>query len=478
MQAYSVQFGGGMDQTILSPVVIVIMLLAIALMFALPRRMMVAPLLFAIFLVPQGQQLYLAPVHLFVSRILVLAAFIVAFAVKRPQSKHMLAAGWNSIDTAVVVSIVIIAVATVIRNPNGAAIVNQVGYLWDDLLGYLVLRNLIRDERDTFLAIKCIAGLACILATTMILEQVKLVNIFGLFGGVNVVPEIRDGKIRSQGVFQHSLTAGAFGATAIPLLILLWKTKTAKWFSIFGLVGAGIMTYTTQTSTSLMTAVAGFVVMFMWPLRKKMKMVRIGIVIAIVGLALVMKAPIWFIIAHIDLTGSSSNYQRAELIDQCVNHFSSWWLMGTNDVASWGWDMWDTQDMFVSTAESGGLAALILFILVISRSFSRIGKARKRAESKKEEWFFWLLGAALFAHMVAFIGVNYFDQSRMVWFALISIICACTAPALGRNANGVPARVRVRVQVTDSDHSEEQVLQPGRFNSGAWTRSMFRTNSQ
>src|ERR1700721_3896320 len=116
MQAYSVQFGAAMDQTILSPVVIVIMLLAIALMFALPRRMMVAPLLFAIFLVPQGQQLYLAPVHLFVSRILVLAAFIVAFAGKSPKEKHMLAAGWNSIEPAVVVSIVSIAGATVIRN--------------------------------------------------------------------------------------------------------------------------------------------------------------------------------------------------------------------------------------------------------------------------------------------------------------------------------------------------------------------------
>ena len=42
----------------------------------------------------------------------------------------------------------------------------------------------------------------------------------------------------------------------------------------------------------------------------------------------------------------------------------------------------------------------------------------------------WLLGAALLANVVAFFGVNYFDQSRMAWFALLAMVCACTAPRL------------------------------------------------
>jgi hypothetical protein len=168
----------------------------------------------------------------------------------------------------------------------------------------------------------------------------------------------------------------------------------------------------------------------LWPIRKKMKMVRTGLVAAIVLLHFVMKAPVWFLIARIDLTGSSSSYHRAELIDQFVNHFSSWWLIGTKDAATWGWDMWDAQNMYVSVGEAGGLAAFIFYILVISRCFSRLGDARKQARDKKQEWFIWLLGAALFANVVAFFGVNYFDQSRIAWFALVSMICACTMPLL------------------------------------------------
>jgi hypothetical protein len=270
--------------------------------------------------------------------------------------------------------------------------------------------------------------LTVFLAAGMVIEQMKMVNVFGLLGGVKAIPEVREGKVRSQGAFQHSLTAGTFAATAVPLFFLLWKSGRAKILAIVGVVAATVMTVTTQTSTSLLTYAASIGAVFLWPLRRKMKMVRTGLVVALVGLHLVMKAPVWFLIARIDLTGSSSSYHRAALIDQFVNHFSSWWLIGTKDAATWGWDMWDAQNMYVSVGEAGGLAALVFYILVIARSFAKLGKSRKRATSRKQEWFLWFLGAALFANVVAFFGVNYFDQSRMAWFALISIICACTLP--------------------------------------------------
>jgi hypothetical protein len=155
-----------------------------------------------------------------------------------------------------------------------------------------------------------------------------------------------------------------------------------------------------------------------------MRWVRYALAAVFVSLAIVMKAPVWFAIAHIDLTGSSSSYQRAELIDQFIRHFSSWWLIGTPSTAGWGWDMWDVQNMFVSAGETGGLAALICFIFVVSKSFAKVGTARKRAPSKKLEWWSWCLGAALFANVIAFFGVDYFDQVKMMLFVLLSSICA------------------------------------------------------
>ena len=42
----------------------------------------------------------------------------------------------------------------------------------------------------------------------------------------------------------------------------------------------------------------------------------------------------------------------------------------------------------------------------------------------------WFLGAALPTHAVAFWGISYFDQTRVPWFALLTMISAVTAPLL------------------------------------------------
>jgi hypothetical protein len=449
MEANTPKFGGGVNATVLHPLVLVAMLLAMVLICVLPRKYVLLPVLITTFLIPMGQQFYVAGVHLFIYRLLVLAASIRVLVWKGPKQGSRFAGGWNSIDTAYTCYAVISAVATVVMYMDVPSLINQVGYLWDYLLGYLLLRSLIRDEEDTLLTIKCFAGLMVVLSAAMVVEQMKMVNVFGLLGGVNLVPEVRNGTIRSQAVFQHALTAGTFAATAIPLFCLLWKNGKARVFAAVGAVAATVMTDATQTSTSLLTYAAGVLALFMWPLRKKMKIVRTGIVVSLVCLHLVMKSPVWFLIAHIDLTGSSSSYHRAELIDQFVNHFSSWWLIGVKDASTWGWDMWDAQNMFVSVGEVGGLAALVFFTLVISRCFAKLGNARKRTTSQKQEWLLWFLGSAVFANVVAFFGVNYFDQSKMAWFALISMICACTVPTPNAESSPKPVDVVVNVQITD-----------------------------
>jgi hypothetical protein len=46
---------------------------------------------------------------------------------------------------------------------------------------------------------------------------------------------------------------------------------------------------------------------------------------------------------------------------------------------------------------------------------------------KRHEWLFWCLGATLFAHIMAFQGVSYFDQSRFWWYAYLAVILAATS---------------------------------------------------
>src|SRR6185312_1866114 len=116
--------------------------------------------------------------------------------------------------------------------------------------------------------------------------------------------------------------------------------------------------------------------------------------------------------------------------DNTIRHFGDWWLLGFKDYDKWGFDMWDLSNQYVAYAVSGGLATLMLFIAIISRSFGGIGTARKLvAGNRKEEWFLWCLGAALFTHVVGYFGIGYFDQMQFAWFALLAVICVAVFEA-------------------------------------------------
>ena len=422
-------FGGGLQETTLNPVVLAALILASILMFVLPRKYAVVPFLVVTFLVPLEQSLVVAGAHFYVSRIIVLAGLGRLIAGIGSSKDGVLAGGWNSIDKAFFWCTLFQVVSVLLLFHDGSALINQVGVLIDVLGAYLVLRFLIRDQADMYRALKCLALISIVLSVCMVVEQVKDVNVFYYIGGGRLTPEDRDGKLRSQAVFLHELLAGAFGSTLLPLAVLLWKSGKAKVIGAIGIVGSSLMTLTSNSSTPLLAYVAGVLAICLWPIRRSMRTVRRTLVLSLLGLALVMKAPVWFIIAHIDLTGGSSGYHRALLIDQFINHFSDWWLIGVKDTGSWGWDMWDAQNQFVNVGETGGLAAFIFFIVMITRCFSRIGTARRAAAGdKKLEWCLWFLGAALFSHIVGFFGVNYFDQMKVSWYTLLAIISVATTP--------------------------------------------------
>lgn len=411
------------------PVVLVAFIFATILVFALPRRTMGAPLCFMAFLVPLGQQFYVAGIHLFILRLLIAFAFIKAMALPRNGSSR-LAGGWQKLDTACVLYIVVQAIGTLLQNPDTQAFINQGGFIWDCLGAYFVFRVVIQDEMDVYRVTKYLAVCAAILAIGMLIEQFQMLNVFGaLGGGVRAIPELRDGRVRSQGAFFHPLTAGAYAAMTVPLFVLLWKIGRAKLIAAVGFGSSTVMVLCTQTSTSVMSYMAAIAAILLWRIRDRMRAVRVGILAALLLLNAIMKSPVWWIIGHIDVTGSSSSYQRAALVDNFIRHFSQWWIIGSNS-DSWGWDMWDVQNQYVAVGLSGGLLALICFVLVFSRGFGSLGDAMKRAvHAEREKWLYWLLGCALFVNLVAFFGVNYFDQVRVAWFAVLAMISAVTANA-------------------------------------------------
>ena len=410
-------FGGGVSDSSLTPITLAVMAVAILLVLFLPRKHAVVPVLAAIFLIPVGQQVYVLGVHWFMSRRIILAGLARVMIGKKGS---LFAGNLNSIDRAFIGSVVCQAVAFTLLYKDGSALINQFGFLIDYLGAYVLLRALLQNDADVYRALRTLAVLTVIIGCAMVREQQSLQNVFGVMGGA-MAPVIREGKIRSEGPFSHALTAGTFGATLVPMFLLLWSGGKAKLSAAVGLTACSIMTVCSNSSTPLLGYAAGLFGICFWPIRSRMRTVRWVLVISLVLLHMVMKAPVWFLLAHIDLTGSSSGYHRAELVDQCIRHFWDWWLIGTKDAGTWAWDMWDSQNQYVQVAESGGLAALVFFIIMeVKRMYASLGNARKLVQDSKrqQQRIVWLLGCALFAHLASFFGINYFDQARVNWLLL------------------------------------------------------------
>ena len=427
---YNNRFGAGSNGSIIHPVVLILMLLTIVLIFLLPRKYVAVPLLLTIFLTPFGQQVYVGGVHLFVPRILILFGWIRIAWTKMSGKSEVASGGFTNIDKVFILWALFRTTATFLEFLEWGAFVNQVAFLWDTLGGFFLLRFLIRDEEDIARVSKTFAFIVSVLALTMLNEKLHGQNVFGFIGG-RLAPFIRDGSIRSQGPFLGPIPAGTFAATILSLFVWLWKSGKAPILGLVAIAAATVMVITSASSTPLLAYMAVALGIAMWPLRGKMRKVRFGIVFAIIGLQLVMKAPFWFLINHIDFVSGNSGYHRALLVDMCVRHFWDWWLIGVKSTANWGWDMWDQANQFVSEAEAGGLATLVCFTMLVSRSFGRIGSARKLVEEdRKQQWLLWLLGVSIFSYVVSFFGISFNDQSTYAWFTVLAMIAAATAPIL------------------------------------------------
>jgi hypothetical protein len=443
MQSEHLRFGGGVDQSILHPAVFIAMLVAILLIWFLPRKYVIVPLLVSTFLIPLGQQVVIGGLHFFVFRIIILAAAlrILLSALSSPEGAF--GSGLELFDKIFLLWALCRAFAVILLFMQFGAVVNQVGFLLDALGGYFALRYSIRDEQEIYRAIRVFAALVIVIGGFMVFEKLRLVNAFGLLGGVTSVPEIREGSVRAQGPFQHEILAGTFAATLLPLFYILWKNGKLRIFACLGIVGATMMAVSSASSTPIVAFGAAIVGICLWPLRNYMQVVRWSVVCVLVTLHLVMKAPVWFLIQRVDVVGGSSGYHRAMLVDNFIRHFSDWWLIGTKDNPTWGLSMWDLLNQFVAEGQTGGLVTLALFIAMIYICFSRIGTARKTVEGNTErEWYFWLFGVALFSHIVAFFGATYFDHIRISWFALQVMILVASAsylPAKETAPSRIPA---------------------------------------
>jgi hypothetical protein len=430
-------FGGGGDTSI-SLIGICILILASLLILVLPRRYMIVPFLVASLLMPNHQSIVILGAHLMISRMLIFVAWVRiaqrAFLTRRDPFPSPM----NVLDKVFISWAVCGAIMYTLLWHVVGAFVNRLGFLYTTLGVYFLFRYLIRDREDVFRVIKTLSLVVLPIAIAMWVEHSTGRNPLSILGGIEEYSNVRDGAVRAQGPFLHSIVAGTFGAMQVPLFIALWlEGKGNRLAAGLGVISCTVITIASASSTPVMTYCAAVGALCFWPLRDHMRTVRWALVSFVVMLQIAMQAPIWFLMNRISGVLGGTGWHRAELINQFVRRFFEWWLVGTQNNANWGLDMWDSINAYVKAGVEGGLITFILFLSIFVFGYKRIGSARRIVQNDlKNERLIWALGATLFGNTIAFFGIIYFDQSAIAWYLVLATISVVTALAIEQKQEG------------------------------------------
>jgi hypothetical protein len=348
-----------------------------------------------------------------------------------------IAGGLNSLDRVMIAWAVWTVCSSCFHSDFSAALVFRLGLAFNVLGFYFLVRVLIQDQ-DSFLRLCKVFIIALIpIALEMIHEAKTGTNLFSVFGGVSDLSDMRGGRVRAQGPFDHPILAGTVGAVCLPMAILFWRSN--RRLALLGLGVTGSMVLTSRSSGPVMTAFFVVFGLVLWRFRAYMRLIRWGGILAILALALVMNAPIYFILDRIDLTGSSTGWHRAALIQGAISHVGDWWLGGTDYTRDWtpeaGYDENNTDitNHYIRMAVWGGLPMMLLFIGSLVIAFGMVAKTLREKSSGpvREQFLMWTLGCILFGHVTAMLSISYFDQSVFfLYFVLAAIATLQAVPAV------------------------------------------------
>ena len=301
----------------------------------------------------------------------------------------------------------------------------RLSVIYDFAGTYLYARSFVGNRDDFMRFSKCLGLVVIALALAVLVEKIAHQNLYYLISGSGQEVTIREGRVRTAGPFAHPILLGTFAATAIPLLVPL-RRRHPCW-AVAGVAACGLVVVCSASSCPIMTLLSGLLGIALWRWRTSVGRIRMAVILVFVGLQLVMQAPVWYLMARIDLAGGSTGWHRAELISAALSHFDEWWLTGTDYTRHWiaygvPWSKYhiDITNHYLGMGVTGGLPLMLCFIAILIKAFQLLGRGMRPMRKAKdpEEFILWCVGAALFAHSVTFLSVSYFDQSN-VTFALV-----------------------------------------------------------
>lgn len=384
------------------------------------------PLLIGSCYMTLGQAIEIGPLTFFAIRILI-AVGLLRIVLKGER----LEGGLNSFDWLIFTWFFWTVLSGIFHENASAVFISRLGLIYNALGLYLLLRIFCPKIEDVVRLCRVIAIIFVPIALEMLFERAFGKNLFSFFGGISEFPAVRDGNIRAQGPFRHSILAGTVGAVSLPYMIGLWHRYRGT--AIIGIIACVTIIYASASSGPVMSAILAVGGMWMWRYRSllRFKYCLVFAILVYLLLDLVMRAPAYYLLARIDIIGGSTGWHRAKLIRSSLDYIGEWWLYGTAYTRHWmpygvPWsnEHADITNQYIMQGVLGGIPLLLLFIAILLKGFFVLDRIiRKETNSDLEKKFIqWSIGASLLAHTATFISVTYFDQSIIFFYITLAAI--------------------------------------------------------
>lgn len=419
----------------MTPLGLILLILLAATVLAAPRRAACIAVLVGALYLTQGLTFELAGIALFPTRILAVLGFLRILV-----RKELFLARLSNVDRAVIYLYIFITAAVIIRNDEYWA--NLSARAVDSFLAYFIFRAFVRDLDDFRWVLRVLALLLVPYVFLLAVEYQTHSNPFSIVGASDRT-WLREDKVRCFGSFRHPSLLGSLGATFFPLYLGLSFSSKSRNLAILGLFLCLGVVFFSNSGGPLSAWAAGCVAYSLWPLRKNMRLFRWGVVISLGFLSLLMTRPIWYLIARVSSLTGGTGWHRSYLIDVAFQDLGSWWFLGMPYMDTRDWFPYvlpetgaaDITNQFIAIGVQAGIVAIGIFVLLLVRAFSNIGRTlivvRPTAgTSQSDELMIWGIGSMLAVNLFNWLGISYFDQFYVMWMFQLGATTSVTTSIL------------------------------------------------
>ena len=415
------------NQTVVHPVGLSALLVLGIATLVVPRRYALVPTLIMACIVPPAQRVVVAGLDFHFMRLMALFGWLRVLI-----RGEIIPLRLHALDILFTASTAATNILYTINHGSPSAFVTQLGFSFDALGFYFLGRLLLRGFADIERLAAATAVISLPVVVLFLWEGSTGRNLFSVFGGVPEYTNVRDGTLRCQGAFPHSILAGVFWAALMPLIASRWWIPgCGRLLTASGLLACLIIVFSTGSSTPLAAVALAIFGGLMFYARRYMRPILwCGFGVAAFLHFAVMDRGIWHLFARIPMMSGSYGWHRFNVLDKFFANWDEWILVGTTRTAHWG--VVDITNQFVSVALEGGIVNLALFIAVWVVAFRQVGAILRRVKgSVPATAVTWAVGVTLLLHVVVLNSTQYFGQIVTIWFlsfAMVGSLAETRAP--------------------------------------------------